>query len=451
MSVSPIDSQIWGAMYGSDEMRALFDDRAQVQAMLDFESALARVESRLGIIPALAADQITRAARAVDINLDALASGTAREGYPVVALVAELVRVAGAGTERWIHLGATTQDVLDTAAVLSLRKAFGFIRRDLIALGRALAARAIEHRGTPMAGRTHLQHAVPIPFGLKCAGWAAPIVRHVERIDGAAPRMFVLQFGGAAGSLAALGSRGLEVAIALATELNLEMPALPWHSARDGFAEAAEICALICGSLEKFALDITLMMQTEVGELAESSDHARGGSSTMPQKRNPIAAEYIIAAARGVRAADALVIAAMPHDHERATGAWQAEPLGLPACLVLTGGALMHAKHIAESMTTNPTRMRANLEAQGGAIMAESIATALAPAIGRRSAHEIAARAADAAIQSGRRLRDVLHDDAEVRSHLSAQQIDRACDPTSYFGSADAFIDRVVAAVQDLK
>jgi 3-carboxy-cis,cis-muconate cycloisomerase len=450
MSIHPADSQIFAALYGTDEMRTLFSDRAHLQFMLDVEAALARAESKLGMIPVHVADAIGRAARVENLRLDYIADSTRRIGYPVVALVAELGRVAGDEAARYIHLGATTQDILDTALVLQLQRSFAAMRRDLIALARALADRAARFRDTPIAGRTHLQHAVPTTFGLKCAVWAAPLVTHLERLDQAAPRILVVQLGGAAGTLASLGAAGPAVVEALARELALGVPDLPWHAQRDGFAETAALLALICGSLSKFALDISLMMQTEVGEVSEPHEEGRGGSSTMPQKRNPVASEYILAATRVVQALAPVMFGSMVADHERATGPWQSESLALPQCVALTAGALAHARSIAQEMTVDPERMRRNLDLTGGLIMAEAIVSALVGPIGRAAAEAAVARACNRAIAEGMPLATVLLNDPELRPHLTDAEIDRLASPASYLGSAGAFVDRVVARVAAL-
>ena len=447
MSINPADSQIFAALYGTDEIRELFSDRTHLQFMLDVEAALARAESKLGLVPAQIADTISRAARVENIHLDYIADSTKKVGYPVVALVKELGRVAGDEAARYVHLGATTQDILDTALVLQLRRAFAIVRRDLIAIARALADKALRFRDTPLAGRTHLQHAIPITFGLKCAVWASPLIAHVERLDQAAPRVMVVQFGGAAGTLAALGEKGLAVAEAIASELSLGVPDLSWHSRRDGFAETAALLGLICGSLSKFALDVSLMMQTEVGEVSEPHDEGRGGSSTMPQKRNPIASEYIIAATRTVHAFVPVMLGAMIADHERATGPWQSESLALPQCVALTAGALTHARSIAEGMSVDTERMRRNLETTHGLIMAEAIASALATPLGRADAEASIARACDRSIAEGKPLATILRQDPELRRHLTDADIDRLMDPAAYLGSAGAFVDRVVARV----
>ena len=450
MSVHPADSEIFGALWSTAEMRALFSDATHLQLMLDVEAALARAEAKLGLVPRQVAEAITKAARIENLHKERIAEGTRETGVPVPALVSELGRAAGEEAARYIHLGATTQDILDTALVLQMRRALEYLRRDLIAFARTLAARANEYRDTPMAGRTHMQQAVPITFGLKCAVWASPLAAHVERLDQAASRALVVQFGGAAGTLAALGANGVAVAEALAQEVGLGMPDLPWHVARDTVAEIVGLLGLVCGSLSKFALDVTLLMQTEVAEVFEPHVAGRGGSSTMPQKRNPVAAEYIIAAARGVHALMPLMLTAMAQDHERATGPWQSEALALPQCFVLCAGALEHALAIAGGMTIDAARMRCNLELGGGLIMAEAVSTGLGPVMGRAAAHHALKRVSDRAIADGKTLGQALRDDAEVRRHLSDEQIDRLTDPAAYLGSAGAFVDRVVARIARL-
>jgi 3-carboxy-cis,cis-muconate cycloisomerase len=451
MSINPADSQIFGTLYGTDEVRELFSDHAHLQFMLDVEAALARAESKIGLVPASVADAISRAARIENLRIDYVADSTRRVGYPVIAIVKELGRIAGDEAARFIHLGATTQDILDTALVLQLRRAFAIVRRDLIVLARALADRAVQFRDVPICGRTHLQHAVPTTFGFKCAGWASPLITHVERLDQAAPRILVVQFGGAAGTLAALGADGPAVVEALAGELALGVPDLPWHAQRDRFAETASLLGLICGSLSKFALDISLMMQTEVGEVSEPHEEGRGGSSTMPQKRNPIASEYIVGATRAVHALVPVMLGSMVADHERATGPWQSELLAIPQCVALTAGALAHALSIAQGMTIDVDRMRSNLELTGGLIMAEAIATALGPRIGRAAAEAAVARACNHAIADGVPLATVLRNDPELQPHLADDEIDRLVDPSLYLGSAGAFVDRVVARVGALR
>ncbi len=447
MAVNPADSAVFGTLFGSDAMRAVFDDATFFARMLDVEAALARVQGRLGIIPADAAAAISAAAGMVALDSAALAASVRRVGYPVVAVVRALSQQSGAEAGRWTHWGATTQDIMDTAQALQIRAGLVLLRDDLLATVRALASLADVHRDTVMAGRTHLQHALPIMFGLKCAIWLAPLATHLTRLDQLRPRVELVQFGGAAGTLASLGEHGLDVMTALAAELGLGAPPLPWHVARDGVAEAVSFLGLLSGSLAKIATDVILLAQTEVSEVSEPHEEGRGGSSTMPQKRNPIASEYILAAARGVQALVPLMQGAMAQDHERATGPWQAEMLALPQAFVLTHGALVQARALAEGLVVDAGRMRRNLNATGGLIMAEAVMMGLAPHLGRSAAHDAVHHACDAALRERIPLAVALAREPAVTARLDAAAIAALTDPAGYLGSTAAFIDRALASV----
>ena len=453
MAVNPAESPVTGALFGSDAMRAVFDERAFLARMLDVEAALARAEARTKVIPGAAAAAILRAASALAVDLDRaeLARSAAKVGYPVVALVDALSRAAGPDAGRWTHWGATTQDILDTALVLQVRDGLALVRAELVAIVRALAALADRHRGAVMAGRTHLQHAAPTTFGLKCAGWLEPLVAHVERLDQLRPRVERVQLGGAVGTLASLGTSGIAVLEALAADLGLAVPAIPWHTARDGFVEAVCLLGLVAGSASKIATDVALLSQTEVAEVAEGAADGRGGSSTMPQKRNPIASEYVVAAARGVHALVPLMLGAMAQDHESATGPWQAEALALPQAFVLTHGALVHTRRIAEALAVDAPRMRRNVDASRGLIMAEAAMMALAPRLGRGEAHHVVERACRTAQAEGIDLAAALAREPHGAAHLDRAELDRVTDPSRYLGSADGFIDRVLARARPLR
>jgi len=445
MSVNPADSTVLGGLFGTDAMRAVFGERRWLQAMLDVEAALARVEARLGIVPQAAAEAITKAARADILSLDELARGTANTGYPVVALTKALAKAAGAEAGGYVHWGATTQDILDTALVLQMRAGLALLERDLVRVARALMARAEAHRGTVMAGRTHLQHALPVTFGYKCAVWAAPLLDDLDRLEGVRRRALKAQLAGAVGTLAALGDQGRAVTEGLARELGLAAPDAPWHVARDALAEVAGWLAVLCGNLGKFATDIVLLMQTEVGEVNEPHQAGRGGSSTMPQKRNPIASEYVLAAMRGVHALVPLVYAAMAQDQERATGPWQSEQLALPQCFVLAAGAVAHAAAIAEGMAVDAQRMRANLDLTRGLILAEAAMMALAPALGRGAAHAAVEHACARALAENTTLAEALRQEPTVAGRIDARALDRLADPTAYLGECAEVIARVAA------
>ena len=450
MTLNPADSAIFGGLYGTDEIRALFDDRRRLGFMLQVEVALARAQAALGIIPVEAAEAIAAAADPHALDLAQIRAETEKAGQPVMALAKALTQAAGPEAGRWVHWGATTQDITDTALVLQLRAALDPIERDLLALIRALATQAERHRSLVMAGRSFLQQALPVSFGYKAAVWLSPLLRHVERLHQLKPRLLQVQFGGAVGTLASLGDRGRAVTERLADDLGLGCPLAPWHSARDGIAELGAWLGLVAGSLAKFAGDVTLLAQTEFGELVETTETGRGGSSTMPQKRNPIISTHIVAAAMAVEAQVPLLLAAQHHQLERAVGPWQAEALALPQALALTAGALAQAVRVADGMRPAPARMRANLAITHGLVMAERVMMALADRMGRSEAHHLVQAACLTALAEDRPLRAILGETAEVAAHLDAAALDRLMDPAGYLGESAAVVDRVVAAARAL-
>lgn len=445
MTVNPADSPVLGVLYGSDAMRAAMGEAAFLQRMMDVEAALARAQARLGIVPPEAASAITAAADAARLDIPALAAATRNTGYPVVGLVKQLTALAGPDAGKWTHWGATTQDIMDTALVLQMRQGLALIRGDLVATNMAFAQMARAHRDTLMAGRTHLQHALPVTFGMKVAVWLSPLISMVERLDQLRPRVERVQLGGAAGTLASLGTQGLMVQEELARELGLAPCDIPWHASRDGVAEAVNFLGLLCGALSKIATDIILLMQTEVAEVNEPHVPGRGGSSTMPQKRNPIACEYVIAQARGVHALVPQVLAAMAVDQERGTGPWQAEPLAIAQAFTLAHGALLQARFLAEGLQVDPARMRRNLDSTGGLIAAEQVMMGLAPVLGRGEAHHIVNHACDAALAEGIPLAEALAREGAVTARLTRAEIAALCDPANYLGVAGAFVDRVLS------
>ena len=444
MPVNPADSPILGTLYGSDAMRAVFDETAYFQRMLDVEAALARVQGRMGVIPPEAAEIIVAAAKIENLSIDDLAASARNVGYPVVGLVSGLSKAAGEAGG-WTHWGATTQDIMDTATVLQVRTGLDLIETELRAILTALVGQANTHRNTVMAGRTHLQQALPVTFGLKCAIWAMPFLSHLDRLKQLRARVQMVEFAGAAGTLASLGDQGIAIMEALAAELGLGAPLAPWHVCRDALAEAVSLLGLISGTLAKIATDIILLAQTEVGEVAEPYVAGRGASSTMPQKRNPIASEYILAASRMVQGLVPVMQGAMAQDHERATGPWQAEALVLPQAFVLTHGALLHTKAIAEGMVVDAGRMRANLNITQGLIVSEAVMMGLAPVMGRGEAHHVVKHACDVALTQKISLADALERDPAVSSRLDRAAIEKLIDPANYLGSTQGFIDRVIA------
>jgi 3-carboxy-cis,cis-muconate cycloisomerase len=435
-------------LFETAAMAAIFSDRARLQGMLDFEAALARAEAAAGLIPAAAAEAIARVCVADNFDLADLAQATAQAGNPAIPMVKRLtalVEKADASAARFVHWGATSQDATDTGLVLQMRAALASLEEDLRRLSDALATLAKLHARTPMIGRTLMQQAVPVTFGLKAAGWLSAVERSRKRIADAGAAARVLQFGGAAGTLASLGDRSLDVAKELAKALDLDLPELPWHTQRDRPVDLAAALGLMVGTLGKIARDISLLMQTEVGEAFEPAGHGRGDSSTMPHKHNPIGCAVVLAAAIRVPQLVATLLAAMPQEHERGLGGWHAEWETMPEVFRLAAGALRHTTDITAGLTIDAKRMGENLDATDGLVMAEAIMMALGDRIGRLEAHHLVEAACGRAVAEGRHLRDVLAQDPAVTAHLSPEALDRLFAPDSYLGVAERFVQRVLA------
>ena len=438
-----IDSLLFRDAFGTPEMRAIFSDRASIDRYVEVEIALARAESKCGVIPAEAARDIAARTRPAEFDVDALKRETDNVGYPILPVVHQMAKQCGEAG-RYVHWGATTQDIMDTAVVLQMRAAFDIVGRDIEALRRILADLATRHRTTAMAGRTHLQQALPITFGYKAAIWRTMLDRHAERLSQLLPRLLVVQFAGAAGTLASLGDKGLDVQAALAQELDLSVPAAAWHVARDNFAEAVGFLGLVTGSLAKIAFDVMLLMQNEVGEAFEPFAPGRGGSSTMPQKRNPISSELIVAAAKAVRQHAGLMLDAMMQDLERATGPWHAEWIAIPESFILASGALRQARTMLGGLVVDEARMRRNLDLTHGLIVAEAVMMGLAPHIGRPRAHDVVYGACRTVAEKGGTLAEVLASMPEITAHLDRAAIDQLTDPANYVGLAPEMVDRAL-------
>jgi 3-carboxy-cis,cis-muconate cycloisomerase len=439
-------------MLSSGPMRAVCDDAATLQNMLDFEAALARAEAATGVIPNSAVEGIASACKAAEFDLAALAEAATRSGNLAIPLVKALTaRVARSDSEaaRYVHWGATSQDVIDTAAMLTLRGAIGVLLADLDRAIAGFAKLARQHRDTPAVARTWLQHALPMPFGLKLAEYAAALSRSRRRVRRLREESLALQFGGAAGTLAALGDKGFAVAEKLAVELKLPLPEAPWHTHRDRIAEVASVLAILTGSCGKIARDISLLMQTDVAEAFEPSGEGRGGSSTMPHKRNPVAAPIALAAATMAPNLAATIFAAQVQDHERSAGPWHAEWPTLPTLLLVTSGALAAIVDIAEGLEVDVARMRLNLDATHGLIMAEAVTMALAVRVGKSDAHHLVEAASKRALAENRHLRDVLTEDPKVAAELAADQIAKLFEPMAYQGASQALIDRLLASLDE--
>jgi 3-carboxy-cis,cis-muconate cycloisomerase len=445
-----LDSSIFGPLFIDEQVVRTLDDQAQVRALVEVEAALARVQARLGIIPLAAAEQIRRAADAKKINIAALTKETGRSGFPIIALVRELGKLVGTEAASFIHWGATTQDIMDTACILQLRAVIKFFEDQLAELTRQLTELADRHRTTVMVGRTHGQQALPVSFGLKVASWLTPLIRHAERLKEIVPRLLVVQFGGAAGTLAALGDQGLTVMQALADELDLAVPVMPWHAQRDNLVEFAGWLSLVTGSLGKMAQDIILLAQNEVGEVAESAEEGRGGSSTMPQKMNPITSELILAVAR----TNASLLSAMHHaqiqEHERATHGWQVEWLTLPQMVLLTSGALKHAIYLSKNLQVNQKRMRENIARTNDIALSEAVVFALSKVMDRAKADELVKKAVAVAISEGKSLIEVVKDATIGMIPAGAVDWKALAWPQNYLGSTEQIINRVLQHARKL-
>jgi 3-carboxy-cis,cis-muconate cycloisomerase len=448
MPSTAIDSSLFGSFFSSEPMRRVFSDENRIRKYLDFEAALSTVQGRLGIIPADAAAEIAANCRLDKIDMVKLRAQTERAGSPVLGMVQQLAAACRDGLGEYCHWGATTQDVTDTATMLQIRDALDLVEADLAALSDSLADLARRHRDTPMVGRSYLQHAVPITFGFKMAEVLSAIERHRQRLRETSPRVLVGEFSGAVGTLASLQAGGLDTQAALMHALGLGQPDIAWHSHRDRIAEVGCFLGLVTGTLAKLATDVKLMMQTEIGEVAEPAAPGRGSSSTMPQKRNPVSSVYILACASVVRQHVAALLEAMTSDHERSAGAWQIEWISLPDAFLLTSGALAHARTIAGGLSVDATRMRANLDITHGLIVSEAVMMGLAPHLGRGHAHHLVQDLCVKAIEQNRPLFDVLAETPEVTARVGTDELRQLCDPARYLGLSGEMVDRVLAKLQ---
>lgn len=440
-----LSSAIFAPAFVDAEVAQQFDDAAYFQALLEVEAALARVEGQLGVIPSVAATAISDAARTLPFDAAALAAGVLRDGIPITALVAQLRAAVSADARPYVHWGVTSQDIMDTATVLCLTRVLALLEQGLGRLLRRLAKLAHEHRASLMVARTHGQQALPTTFGLAVALWASPLLRHADRLRELRPRLAVLQLGGAAGTLAALGPQAPAIAVALGAELGLGVPALPWHTQRDNFAELAGWLSLLLGGLGKLAQDVILLCQSELGELAEAVPGARGGSSSMPQKNNPMRSEQILAAARTGATQLSALHQALVQEHQRGTHGWQVEWLCLSPLVLLAGGALQNAQVLLRDLEVDSARMRANLLAPPALAFAEAAVGALSTALPRPAAQALLATCATQARAQNRALLEVLREQAPP----AALTIDWAAlaRPENHLGQALRWVDETERAL----
>lgn len=432
----------------TDELLAITGPLAWVQAMLDVEAALALAEAEAGLLPATAAEAIARCCDAESFDVDQLAGSARLGGNPVIPLVELLTERAGEAG-RWVHMGATSQDVLDTAAVLVSRRAAGVIDRHLGELAAACAALANDHRHTLMAARTLLQQALPITFGLKAAGWLVAVMEVRDRLSDAAGRLAV-QLGGAVGTLASLEGSGPEVVIRLCAHLNLSAPVVPWHADRFRTADLATALGLVAGAVAKIASDVALLMQTELSEALEPAAPGRGASSSMAHKRNPVGAAAVSTAARRAHALVPVMLGAMVVEHERALGGWQAEWQTLTELLRLAGGAAARGAETVSGLEVHPERMAHNLGATAGLVMAERITSALAGPIGRPQAKRAVGEAAGRAQRQGSSFATELLSDPAVSAVLGREELERLLEPSGYLGDTEVLVERALRLYRDV-
>ena len=445
MTATALDSVIFRDIFSTAEMRQVFSDEARVGYYLEIEAALAKAQARLAVIPEKAAQEIVRQCRIENIDLARLKQQTERIGYPILGVVQQIVALCADGLGEWCHWGATTQDITDTAAILQIRAALDLVEKDMEAVAAALADLSRRYRDTPMAGRSNLQQAVPLTFGFKTAALLAAMQRHRERLAQLRPRVLVGEFGGAVGTLASLGTDGLKVQAEMMKELGLGQPAIAWHTVRDCIGEVGCFLGLVTGTLGKISMDVKLLMQTEVAEVYEPFHEARGSSSTMPQKRNPISCLYIHSTVALVRQHVAALLEAAVADHERSTGPWEIEWIALPEIFLLASGALAQTKLLVQGLEVDAARMRANLDLTKGMIVSEAVMMGLGPHLGRQRAHDLVYDICRKVAATGEPLVDLLAKDAEISKVLTRAELDKMCDPAGYLGLAGDMVDRVLA------
>jgi 3-carboxy-cis,cis-muconate cycloisomerase len=439
------------ALFSADEMADAFSLKAHIRGMLAFEAALALAEARAGIIPQDAANIIAGSCRVDLFDVEALYREAEIAGTPAIPLVRMLTAQIGDDAKKFVHWGATSQDAIDTALMLQMRNGIDLLENEILNVCEECAKLAEQHRNTLMAGRTLLQHAVPITLGLKAARWLALMVRQVYALREHRERTLAVQLGGAAGTLASLGDKGIQVVVLIADELGLPAPDLPWHSERDRIAEIAGTLGVIAGAMAKIASDVAHLAQTEIGEASEGAMPGKGGSSTMPQKHNPVDAAFALASARLAAGEVSVILSAMTQEHERAVGGWQAEWVALPNLFRYTSGAVEHVRGMIRGLQVDPAHMRANVELTQGLIMAESLTMALAVHIGRPEAQRVVKTLCDRAVKLGVHLRQVVLEEEQVLRMLSLEEVDRALDPSAYLGSTDVFIERAVASYREAR
>ncbi len=448
MPATIIDSRIFGDIFSDARMRQVWSDENRTAKYLDIERALAKVQGELGLIPPEAAEEIVKNCELSMIDWDQLKAKTEQIGYPIIAVVNQINANCRDRLGEYCHWGATTQDITDTAMVLQMREALALVEQDLTDISDALAVLARTHRDTPIIGRSNLQQATPITFGYKMASILAGIERHRERLQQLKPRVLMGEFGGASGTLSSLESGAMETQAALMKELGLAQPLISWHTVRDTVAEVGAFLGLVGGSLGKIAMDVKLLMQTEVAEVFEPFAPGRGSSSTMPQKRNPISCLYIHANISVARQHAAALMDAMVADHERSTGPWEIEWISVSEIFCLISGALKQTKFVLQGLEVDAQRMRANMDITNGLVMSEAVMMGLGPYLGREYAHDLVYDLCRQALKENRPLIDILEEHPEINRHVTREQLEHLCNPVNHVGQAGVMVDRVLAARQ---
>ncbi|NML85113.1 adenylosuccinate lyase family protein [Polaromonas sp.] len=448
MSATIIDSRIFGDMFSDAKMRHVWSDENRTAKYLDIERALAKVQGELGLIPQEAADEIVKHCNIEQIDWIALKVKTEQIGYPIIAVINQINAQCKDHLGEYCHWGATTQDITDTAAVLQIREGLALVEEDLKDISASLAKLAREHRNTPIIGRSNLQQATPITFGYKMASILAGIERHRERLDQLKARVLVGEFGGASGTLSSLETGAMATQAGLMKELGLGQPLISWHTVRDNFAEVGAFLGLVGGSLGKIAMDVKLLMQTEVAEVFEPFAPGRGSSSTMPQKRNPVSCLYIHANISVVRQLAASLMDAMVADHERSTGPWEIEWVAMPEIFCLMSGALKQTRFILSGLQVDAAQMRRNIDMTHGLVMSEAVMMGLGPYMGRAYAHDLVYDICRDALKQKRPLIDLLVEHPEINKHVTREQLASFCDPLNNLGQAGVMVDRVLASLK---
>jgi 3-carboxy-cis,cis-muconate cycloisomerase len=447
---------LYDNLFYSKKINQLFSDKEMIGAMLRFEATLAEAQGGLGIVPTPSVLSIKNGCKISLLNIIHIKNDILLTGNAAIPLVKELIRVVkthDAEAAKYVHFGATSQDVIDTAMVLQLQKAIVFFEKNLKTLQKHLINGVKAHKNTIMIGRTLLQQARPITFGLKMAYWLEGINRSIERLAEMKRRVLVLQLGGAVGSLSGMDGKGLEVAETMSKILDLNQnsklktqnsKSIPTHTQRDNFAEVATTLGILMGTLGKIAKDVTLMMQTEVGEVFEGAAEGKGGSSTMPHKRNPVTATAILANANRVPALVSSMLSAMVQEHERSAGLWHSEWAVLPEIVKLTAGALERSIDLIAHLEVDKDRMLENINATNGLIFAENISLALAPHIGKSEAHDLVEKACKISISEKQHLKVVLEHNEIVKRHIPPSVFDGFFDPKNSIGLSLELVDRIV-------